>query len=605
MRQKRDIPPTGELRQSQVITTFGPGAMLDLPDHSVLVGGLEQWKDPIRKRISEPRLEAKVKSHLKLESIALYRPPVDVGDPNGPRTGISVFLFPTWFLAQVEMTYEAKDGSVYRTRPLLPYDLLVKGKYQTLDRKLKPVVPIRFVQACVHGHISDIDWYGFVGAERGEPLFFDEGGSANVFAELFVRRPRTGERRPLSDAAVPANKVLGICRGRQPWLGPHVFEDCDKPNRLLVRSASNAYFSQTLSVIAIPDADADVRDAVDRIYEDYLQYAENLADVTRERRKEKVSVALEGLTDAQVWADIERRRGGVQTGGKKIKEAEFATIVGAPSSLTEDLPDGDFYARNRVLDSLPHDLKGKLSNVVLVHRLREVMAQVGFTRFESAMPDIDGELSLEVSSAPLSRDAKWVPAVENRGEGIFIAFSKEAIDAWMQVPAVIERGRHLDSGFEDWKERRQASEGIFPGLPYIMLHSLSHLLITTVALDCGYSASAIRERIYAGEYGYGILLYTGSSGSEGTLGGLVAIGKRIETYISRAIEFGRLCSNDPVCAQHLPDDPHEERFLHGAACHGCLLIAETSCEQRNLFLDRALVVPTVTDTDVAFFGDSV
>ncbi len=53
--------------------------------------------------------------------------------------------------------------------------------------------------------------------------------------------------------------------------------------------------------------------------------------------------------------------------------------------------------------------------------------------------------------------------------------------------------------------------------------------------------------------------------------------------------------------QHRPDDSQEERFLHGAACHGCLLIAETSCERRNEFLDRALVVNTVEAGGLHFF----
>jgi hypothetical protein len=136
-----------------------------------------------------------------------------------------------------------------------------------------------------------------------------------------------------------------------------------------------------------------------------------------------------------------------------------------------------------------------------------------------------------------------------------------------------------------------------------MLHSLSHLLIMAVSLECGYAASSIRERIYAGDAGYGILLYTGSSGSEGTLGGLVEVGKRIEYHLEVALEQGRLCSNDPVCAQHRPDNEQEERFLHGAACHGCLLIAETSCERRNEFLDRALVVSTVERLGTEFFQD--
>jgi hypothetical protein len=142
-------------------------------------------------------------------------------------------------------------------------------------------------------------------------------------------------------------------------------------------------------------------------------------------------------------------------------------------------------------------------------------------------------------------------------------------------------------------------------LPYHFLHSLSHLLITSVALDCGYASTSIRERIYAiPEVGYGILLYTGTTDAEGTLGGLVQVGRRIETHIAMALERGRLCSHDPVCAYHEPKNRHEERYLHGAACHACLLISETSCEQRNELLDRALVVPTVGPENAAFFEDA-
>ena len=129
------------------------------------------------------------------------------------------------------------------------------------------------------------------------------------------------------------------------------------------------------------------------------------------------------------------------------------------------------------------------------------------------------------------------------------------------------------------------------------------MLITAVSLECGYPASSIRERIYSvPEIGYGVLLYTGSSDAEGTLGGLVEVGRRIHDHIRTALERGELCSNDPVCAQHEPQNAHERRFLLGAACHGCLLIAETSCEQHNEFLDRALVVPTVDNRGAEFFS---
>ncbi len=143
------------------------------------------------------------------------------------------------------------------------------------------------------------------------------------------------------------------------------------------------------------------------------------------------------------------------------------------------------------------------------------------------------------------------------------------------------------------------------GLPYIMLHSFAHLLLTSVSLECGYPASSIRERIYAlDDIGFGVLLYTGSSDAEGTLGGLVQVGRSIQEHIRSALELGELCSNDPVCAQHEPQDGHEHRYLHGAACHGCVLVAETSCEQHNDFLDRALVVPTVEGAGTEFFANA-
>jgi hypothetical protein len=235
---------------------------------------------------------------------------------------------------------------------------------------------------------------------------------------------------------------------------------------------------------------------------------------------------------------------------------------------------------------------------VLVHRLREVMAQVGFTRFEAVSPDIDGELEMGVRRASLAREITWLPAVENRGEGVFIQFRTDAVQTWVAREDVMARGKRLLAGYEAWKGEHAGAKKKFVEagglLPYVLFHSFAHLLVTAVSLECGYPASSIRERIYTiPDVGYGVLLYTGTSDAEGTLGGLIQVGRRIHEHIRNALEMGELCSNDPVCAQHEPANVHERRFLHGAACHGCLLISETSCEQHNEFLDRALVVPTI------------
>lgn len=610
-------PPAGQVRQSQILSTFGPGSMVDLPEHSVLIAGLSHWRGD-KKRIYEERLELRVAEILEVKQITLYAPPVDEQDPKATRTGINAFTFPTWFLAQVEETwFDGKTKKTYRTRPLIPWGSLMSGKYLNAEKKKVPVVPVRFVQACVKGHISDIDWYTFVHQDaqskcRGQ-LWLDEGGSGNDFAEIYVRCEACKARRPLADATIPNGKVLGTCQGHRPWISPSakephcIREKTGKPelNRLLVRSASNAYFSQILSVISLPESDTALRDAVNSVYEDFLQYAEDAGDVKKERKKQKVAAALQGFSDEVVWQEIQRRQSGQGNQHKSIKQVEIETLLSSPVEIGEDVAEGNFYARARDLSSLKPTIAPRIERIVLVHRLREVIAQVGFTRFEAEMPDIDGDLDISVRRAALDIETNWVPAIENRGEGVFIAFRKEAIEDWLQRDAVKKRGRELSRGFDIWCARKGIDQEVdkvkFPKLPYIMLHSLSHLLITAVSLECGYAASSIRERIYAGDAGYGILLYTGSAGSEGTLGGLVEVGKRIEYHLELAIEQGKLCSNDPVCAQHKADNEEEERFLHGSACHGCLLIAETSCERRNEFLDRALVVSTVEGLGAEFF----
>jgi hypothetical protein len=583
--------------------TFGPGSMFDLPNHSVIVGGLEYWTRG--DEVLEPRLVAKLKELLQVPGLTLHAPPPDDDDPTSTRTtGITCWQFPEWFITQGALSTES--GRSTRSRRLIHRSLLSRGKFIDHHRKAQPVVPVRFVRACRKGHIGDIHWYHFV--HKGDTacrrdLWVDERGTSGDLSEVWVRCECKAER-PVGEATKADAYALGRCDGRQPWLGPRVHEPCEEPNRMLVRTASNAYFPQTMSVISLPDRDEAVARAVDQVWEHYLQYVESLDDLTKERkRKPPVAAALEGLADEDVFAEVQGRTQGKAAGpDKSVKQAEFETLAGAREEIGSDRPDGDFFARSLPRKHWDQPWMAAVERVVLVHRLREVTATVGFTRFESSSPDAEGELEIGVSRAPLARDVSWLPAVENRGEGVFIQFKSDAIDAWMGKPAPRRRGLRLEAGFECWKKDHERSRRKFPGLPYVLLHSLSHMLITAVSLECGYPASSIRERIYAGKYGDGILLYTGTTDAEGTMGGLVEAGRQIARHVKAAIDLGRLCSNDPVCAQHAAEDPHECRFLHGAACHGCLLIAETSCEQHNDFLDRALVVSTVDGNGSEFFA---
>ena len=302
-----------------------------------------------------------------------------------------------------------------------------------------------------------------------------------------------------------------------------------------------------------------------------------------------------------LWQAIEAQRGGSAGQVAQPKDEELALLIGPMDGVSSSAEDSLFEADVWQPPNPPAWFRKAIRRVLLVHRLREVQALVGFTRFTARTSSLGG-LPIDTTKvnrrAPLANDLRWVPASENKGEGIFIEFDPATIQAWAASDPVAMRAGQFTKAFEnEWLASRGLDEAQFPfpGAPYLLLHSLSHLLITEMALECGYGASSIRERIYANsEIGYGILLFTSSSGSEGTLGGLVGAGKRIVAYLEKAFERGQLCSNDPFCSEHDPNHPFDIRPTHGAACHGCELIAETSCEIRNEFLDRALVSPTVS-----------
>jgi len=611
-----------EVRSSQLLTTFGPGAMIDLPDGSVIVGGLDNWRYspgplPI---IEEPRLVAKLRARLEKPLLILKAPPASTDDPTAGKPGIVVWKFPRWFLVQNPVSVVGQDGNAlpgYRgtRRRLVHQSRLVNSKYRDGDKNHN-VVPVRFVRACAHGHVGDIDWpsfvHGFAGGCGGD-LFLDEKSTTGALVDVEASCS-CGARRSLAVAAIKGSKALGRCDGARPWLGSFSEErNCAEFSRLLIRSASNAYFSQTLSVISIPDKKSPVDETVRQLWDAGLSVVAQSPDTLPVMRKvPNIAARLAGIPDAEILASIARIAAGVtQFVDRPVKEVEFEAFADAGDELGSDQPDGDFFARTLPKSLWDAPWMTSVSKVVLVHRLREVIAQVGFTRFESMGTDINGELpdelTLDIKVASLAREADWVPAVENRGEGVFIVFSAEVIEAWLTKSTVQTRIRLLARGFAEWQRTHPKSTRDFPNGGYYLLHTFSHLLMTAISLDCGYPASSLRERIYSlpADLGapnrYGVLIYTGSSDAEGTLGGLVEAARRIRTFVRKALELGVLCSNDPICAHHQPGE-HDHAPLNGAACHGCLLVPETSCEQRNEFLDRALVVPTVENCGAEFFN---
>ena len=582
----------GKLRQSQVITTYGPGALIDLPRHAAIMGGLDTWPRDLDE-IIEPRLASFLRNLTDVPSPKLYAPPPAPDEPWAPSRGVGAWRFPEWFVVQ-----EDNDGDQGRSRRLVHRKSLdEKGRFDG-----KEVVPTRFVRACPRGHVDDLDWPGFVhgpGDNCRRQLWMDERGTTGDLAELSIRC-ECGKRRSLYEAAEIDQNPLGTCRGTRPWLGLNTEEDCSQPSRLLIRTASNAYFPQVVSVLSLPDRGTAIDGVVAENWED-LSIVDTAVELAFVKRKPKIAAALDPFDDDEVLEAITRIKGGSGV-ERHVKEVELEALLGAPEGFGDDIPiDPNFHAR-RLPEAVwrTSKLGHEVEAVVQLHRLREVLALIGFTRLEAAMRDIHGEYDTDVERAEIALEPSWYPAIENRGEGVFVQLSSEAVEHWQQRPGVRRRLDELYRGHQAWVENRKVQMA-FPGGPYVLLHTLAHLLIQSLAMRCGYPASSLRKRIYAENGRYGLLVYTGTPDAEGTLGGLVQQARHIEDHLAEALRMGQLCSNDPICAQHAPAESMRNANLHGAACHGCTLIAETSCEMRNDYLDRALVVPILGLDDAAFF----
>jgi hypothetical protein len=394
---------------------------------------------------------------------------------------------------------------------------------------------------------------------------------------------------------------LPACRGRHPHID-RFDDDCPEDPRAILLGATNGWFPVTLSVLAIPQTGSPLAQIVGdgwTFFED-VSSADEVGFVVKTLKKTAQLPGIEQFTSDQIWSAIEAHRtGGTDVGQSDLKEPEWQV-------LTADDPPTDYphFMSNKV--GVPKGFETAITRVLLLERLREVNALLGFTRVES--PD-EGSGDDAAPRAPLGRSAPdWVPATQVHGEGIFVRFDADALKAWADQDAVKDIDARLRTGHRGWRQKRNLDprEG-YPGARYVLLHTLAHMLIRELALECGYNAASIRERIYGeidgGKDQAGFLIYTAAADSDGTLGGLVELGKpeNLGRLLRQALDRAHVCASDPLCSEH---DPSKDQSLHGAACHACSFVSETSCERGNRHLDRALVVPTLENPNAAFFRNS-
>lgn len=622
----------GTVRPSHLMFTGGVGALVDLPNFSVLVRGIDDWRYdgvPDWQPIAEPRLLAAVRMLPGMKKVEQLRPAPWLdgldADPNGPasRVGVPVAPFPAWLRCTAcNELGPINDAGVFGFENAMarrPHE--ARFFHANCNRKNKKplAVAARFVLACPAGHLDEFPYRHFVhrgtscasGAEHPRMQMDDRGG--NLGANVALKCLSCEGRRNVRDALGKQGEAnLPACRGRHPHLLTFDPGGCKEQVKVLVAGASNQWFSQGLAALAIPKSGAK---ELETKVEQHWKALADLPPAMYAWARENVPAVRDNFaawTDEQlaeavafVWARLAAVADAPAEGYPDLRTPEWEALSADVLPATTE----EFAAR-RLDDGVPEPLAEVLADVVQVERLREVRALVGFTRLDAPDPD-DPDL---VTRAPLARsDPAWVPASDVRGEGIFLRVPEGLLAGWEarvgDSPALachreaygqFRRNRYsgrITGGFDEMRH--------WPGARYIALHTLAHLLIRTIALDCGYSSASLSERIYAGtddDPRAGILIYTAVPDAEGTLGGLVSQAEpdRLVPLVRRALRDARRCSSDPLCAERLPQPPAD--FLHGAACHVCLFVSETTCERGNRFLDRRFVVP-VDDPKLALYPD--
>jgi hypothetical protein len=583
-----------KLRRTQVIFTSGPGAIVDLKDCSVVTAGLQEWVD--LNRLEE------VQYQNRRGFRRLVRPPVVRTNPhtNKPYTPfgvLPVFRFPDW----VQCTNP--NCGIFG-----PYAKISATRSDFKCTCGSKTVPARIIRICPDGHMDDFPWDEFYHdgnkCDLAHPKFrlfrsSEQTGTLNdLVLQCKCELHRSGRR--LGDIY---GFALGKhCRARRPWLSNNE-DGCSKKSEVVLRGASNVYFPRIMTELIVPKEKTKIETFYGAHFQKhrttYFVMDEDMRAefVSRQLDKLKDEVEALGVDKADVLEEMVRlledrkpKAASELTPEDKIREEEFA-ILSNPAIVDPEIKPKVFSAK-RIEADITLQNKG-LSKLVCVTRLQEIRVLQGFSRVLPNPKKADQGRVIDLGEGT---DNVYL-AIEVNGEGLFLSFDEDRLNEWASKRAVVERAGEIARLFSE--ERGLRPPPFTVGAKALFLHSFSHAIIKQMALFGGYSSVAIREKLYLSETHNGILLYTGESDSEGTMGGITSLGEksRFTEIFHDAIEDCRWCSSDPICSENQPEPGFSENL---AACHACLYLSETSCELSNKILDRHMIV---SDRGTGFFDE--
>jgi len=647
---KKNYAKVGSGRPSSLLYTYGPGSIMDLPHFTVMPSGLDDW-DRIWTRcdgiptIHAPALLEVVRMLLGHQVRELRpfprQPSTTAYSREGADLGVPARVFPQWMrctgcdrLAPIG-SFEYKNTHPFRTDEAIFQHHPCHGRRGSRAKgkgaRWQPVVTARYLLACADGHLDEFPYSWWVHEGGKCPVadvpvlkMVDHAGGRGASATIICDSCEA--KRPMNQAQGEVGRAnLPRCRGRMPHLDGFAAGGCDKDARLMLVGASNLWFPALTSAIVMPRLDPAQQkaDLADRIKVELgvtrlEKYAGN-GEMLRDLLEDKVDVSelsdadLEGLAalalaPAEAEEDRHARRENWDPVDLLVPEWRYLQREPA-SQFHEDVASGLTLSPRVVSDSMPRGV----SRVLAVDRLRKVNALVGFTRID----EMDRVNDLTSRLVPLTRNARpeWVVGTQDQGEGIFLQLDEAAVAAWEQrvedsplwAAHRAANSRNVERRFSETSKAVDPDSRLKPPR-YWLLHTLGHTLIRQLAMSSGYGAASLSERVYAWCGGgdrpaaAGVMICTTASDSDGTLGGLVRLSETelLASAVRSALRQATRCSSDPVCAIRTPKDP--EDFLHGAACHCCVMASETSCERANRFLDRRFLI-NLPGGDLGFFGD--
>ena len=641
---KHNRAKVGSSRPSTLVYTYGPGAIMDLPQFTIMPTGLDDWDRIWNRRegsppqIHAPRLRDVVRLHLRSPDVQLrphpWQPKRNSFSNEGNDLGVPSRVFPQWLrctgcdMLGLLSQFGYTNTHPFRTDLACFEHTRCTGRTGAGKVARRTAVPARYLLACAEGHLDEFPYDLWV--HRGTrcpsaefPYLKMIDRTAGKGASAMIRCESCKQQRPMNEAQGQAGAAkLPRCRGRHPHLDAFTEHPCGNQTKLMLVGASNLWFPATQSIIVMPESPEEkASDLADRIRvalgERLTRYADDL-ETLRDVLDGKIDVS--GVPDDSLRKAVTAALAPPPT--REEQEAQLRVwdpvdllvpewryllrpVLGAHSE------DPDSGLTLSIRDRGPR-LREEITRVLAVERLRKVNALVGFTRIDAL--DRVGDVPRRLAPLTRSQRPAWAVATEDRGEGIFLQLDEERVASWEERILSSDLWQaHRDAHRRNFYRRfSETAEEVNPDSRlkpprYWLVHTLAHLMIRQMAMTCGYSAASLSERLYAWPEAdgrppaAGLLIATTASDSDGTLGGLVHLSEpaRLEQVVTTALYRATRCSSDPICATRTPQDP--EDFLHGAACHCCVMASETSCERANRFLDRRFLID-LPGSELGFFG---